>query len=63
MKYITQCDITIENLKTFRIKIIPKGTILTEAYDGGGLESKDPVVCVGIKWVKNNPHVYKELKK
>ena len=61
-KYITQCDITIEDSSTMKIKVIPKGTILKECYDGGGYESKKPVMCVGRYWVENNLHVYKEYK-
>ena len=60
-KYVTLCDITIDNEKTFKIKVIPKGTILTETYDGGMFESKKPVMCVGETWVLNNPQVYKKV--
>ena len=62
MKYITLCDITIENEKTFKIKVIPKGTILTKTWNGGVFESKKPIMCVGLHWVENNPHVYRRIK-
>lgn len=61
-KYITLYDITIDNEKTLKMKVIPRGTILTETYGGAVYESKKPIMCIGINWVKNNPKIFKEIK-
>ena len=62
MKYKTLCDMTLDNEKTLKIKVIPKGTILTEVPDYGMYESKDPQMCIGNAWMKKNPHVFEEIK-
>jgi len=47
------------------IKIIPKGTVLYECYDGGGFSTvgdggikSDHLMTIGCNYVYNNPHVF-----
>lgn len=62
MKYKLLHSITIFDEDTFNIKIIPEGIILKEAWGGGLYECLDPVMCVGKTWIKNNPHIFEEVK-
>jgi len=60
-KYKTLCDITMDDKDTLKMKVLPKGSILVEAMDGGMFECKKPVMCIGVNWIKNNPHVFKKI--
>ena len=63
MKYRLKVSMTIDSVEDMYIKIIPKGTILeAAAFNTTLYECKDPVMCIGITWIENNPHIFEEIK-
>lgn len=61
--YKTLCDITVANKATMKMTVIPKGTVIKYNEDVGVCECDAPVFCIGITWVRINPHVFGGIKR